>query len=152
MANAGGRVQFDFDGALRLARKLWALADEIDVRRRSRRSNANSARAKWEGPLVSEFDALDESEWANAEKIAQQLRDEARLWGEAWAGAMNQQNKNNRMAEVERVRDERGRLEKLNDTVNPFASDDSDDQVPMPPYPAVPGPAGFAPTATEIRY
>lgn len=138
---AGGQVVFDFDGALQLARDLHALADDLIARRENRRVNAETARDKWLGPLRSDFDNRESDEYGEVASIASQLRSEAVLWAKAWQGAVLQQRKNYRMAKIEEVSANRGALEKLNDTINPFARDNSADNVPeaeAPPLPTAP--------------
>lgn len=138
---AGGQVVFDFDGALQLARDLHSLADDLIARRESRRTNATTAKDKWEGPLRTSFNTRESDEYGEVASIASQLRSEAVLWAQAWQGAVLQQRKNYRMAKIEEVSDNRGTLERLNDTVNPFASDNSADKVPeaeAPPLPTAP--------------
>ena len=63
---------------------------------------------------------------------------------------MDQQNKNNRAAEVTRIREDRAWYEKGWDAT--FGEDDSDDQVPEPEAVSVPTPPSFAATATETTY
>lgn len=145
----GGRVEFDFAGSLQLARDLWALADEILTEDNGREQQFTTAKEKWLGPYGEQFVGRRSDERTSRGTVVSAMRDDARAWAQAWATAMNQQNKNNRAAEVERIRDDRGLLEQGSDF---FFGDDSDDQVPMPPEPAVPTPPGFAPTMSEIRY
>mgnify|MGYP001057108031 CR=1 FL=1 len=147
---AGGRVQFDWDGSLELARKLWALADDLTDEDAGRETQFDTAKAKWRGTYGEQFADRRVTERSSRTNVVTGLRDDARAWAKAWAQAMDQQNKNNRAAEVERVSDDRGLLEKGWDST--FGSDDSDDKVPMPESVPIPTPPGFAPTATEVTY
>jgi len=147
---AGGRVQFDWDGSLALARKLWSLADDLQDEDTGRETQFDTAKAKWLGTYGEQFAERRSTERSSRTNVISGLRDDARAWAEAWAQAMDQQNKNNRAAEVERVREDRNFLEKGWDST--FGSDDSDDEVPVPDSVAVPTPPGFAPTASEKTY
>lgn len=147
---AGGRVAFDWDGSLELARKLWALADDLTHEDAGRENQYDTAKAKWEGKYGEQFADRRTTERASRTNVVAGLRDDARAWAKAWAQAMDQQNKNNRAAEVERVSDDRGLIEKGIDAT--VGEDNSDDKVPMPEAVPVPTPPGFAPTATEVTY
>ena len=147
---SGGRVQFDFDGSLELARALWALADDLDTEDAGREGQYDTAVAKWEGRYAVDFAGRRDTERASRRNVVSGLKEDANLWAEAWARALHQQNKNNRVAEVERISDDRGGFTKLVDAT--IGEDDSDSKVPMPEYPPVPQPPGFAPTATEVTY
>lgn len=146
----GGRVGFDFEGSLELARMLWALADEVEVEDDARERRYDTAMAKWRGPHADQFVDRRSTERSSRGNVVESLRDGANSWAEAWAVAMDQQNKNNRAARVEEIRADRSWMER--NVGDRIMGDDSDDQVPMPEAPATPSPPAFAPTATEIRY
>ena len=143
----GGRVQFDFEGSLALARQLWALADEVDSADRARESQFDDAMVKWRGAYADEFRNRRETERISKGNVVAGLREDAEAWAQAWASALDQQNRNNRAAAVERVREERNIFEKGWDAT--FGQDDSDREVPMPEPVRVPIPPRFEPTATE---
>ncbi|QGG93641.1 hypothetical protein [Actinomarinicola tropica] len=145
----GDAVGFDFEGSLQLARQLWQLADLIQSEDADREVDADTATAKFEGPHADSFVARREQERTSRTTVISALRDDARNWAEAWATAMDQQNKNNRAARVEEIRENRGALERFGDL---FVGDDSDEQVPMPDPVAVPSAPDFAPTATPNVY
>ena len=148
---AGGRaVQFDWDGSLELARKLWALAEDLQHEDAGRETQYDTAKAKWRGAYGEQFAERRSTERASCTNVITGLRDDARAWAQAWAQAMDQQNKNNRAAEVERVSDDRGLIEKGIDAT--VGSDDSDSKAPKPASVPVPTPPGFAPTAHETTY
>lgn len=147
---AGGRVQFDWDGSLQLARQLWNLADDLQTEDTGRESQYDTAKAKWLGTYGDEFADRRVTERGSKNHVVAGLREDARAWAQAWASAMDQQNKNNRAAEVERVRDDRSLWDKGVDAT--VGEDNSDDKVPMPDSVPVPTPPGFAPTATETTY
>lgn len=146
----GGRVQFDFVGSLALARRLWAIGEELQTEDTGRETEFDTARAKWEGAYAGQFDGRRATERSSRAKVIVGLHEDAKAWARAWAQAMNQQNRNNRAAEVERVRDDRGFFERAYDST--FGKDDSDEQVPMPNPVPVPTAPGFEPTVCETTY
>ena len=115
-----------------------------------REGQYDTAVAKWEGRHGEAFVDRRSTERTSRWRVVEALKDDANLWAEAWARALNQQNKNNRVAEVERISDDRGGFTKFVDAT--VGEDDSESKVPMPEYPPVPQPPGFAPTATEVTY
>jgi hypothetical protein len=150
MPEGGGRVQFDFEGSLQLARQLWGIADDVQTEDDGRETQYDTAKAKWLGTYADQFVGRREDERTSRATVVAALREDARLWAQAWARALDQQNKNNRAAEVERIRDDRGLFERGWDST--FGEDDSDDQVPMPEPVSVPTAPSFLPTASEITY
>lgn len=143
----GGQVDFDFDGSLELAAKLWALAEELEREDSGRQRQGETALAKWRGPYATQFGQRRATEEASAGNVVTGLRADARSWASAWVDAMEQQNKNNRAAKVEAVRDDRGLIERGWDEYG-FGEDDSESKVGAAERPATPQPPGFAPTAT----
>jgi hypothetical protein len=148
--SAGGRVQFDFEGSLALARRLWALADDLEAAERHRESDFDVAMASWRGEHAQRFRGRRETERLSKRNVVAGLRDDAQGWARAWASALDQQNRNNWAAQVERVRDDRNLLEKGWDAT--FGKDDSDESVPKPAPVRVPTAPDFRPTATEVRF
>jgi len=146
----GGRVVFDFDGSLELARLLWSLADDIQNEHTLREADYETAIAKWEGPYATEFAGRRADERTSKTNVVSGLRADARAWAQAWAAALDQQNKNNRAAKVTEVRNDRGLLERGWDAT--FGEDDSDSKVDPVPEIAVPLPPSFTATATETTY
>ncbi len=146
----GGRVVFDFDGSLELARQLWSLADDIQSEHSLREADYDTAIAKWEGPYATEFAGRRSDERSSKTNVVSGLRADARAWASAWRDALDQQNKNNRAAKVTEIRDNRAWYEQAWDAT--FGEDDSDDQVAQVPYVATPVPPQFAATATETTF
>jgi hypothetical protein len=146
----GGRVPFDFDGSLTLARRLWSLADLVDHDMARRGQAADIARARWRGPYRAEFDTRVDIEANSARRIAEGLREEAKGWAEAWREALEEQNRRNRAARVAEERNSRGWFER--NIGDRFGGDDSEDQVPPCPTVPLPKPPGFVPTAHEWRF
>lgn len=146
----GGRVKFDFEGSLQLARQLWSLADDLEREDDGRETQYETAKAKWLGTYAAQFVSRRETERTSRSNVVAALKADAKAWAKAWATAMDQQNKNNRAAEVQRVSDERPWWEKGWDAT--FGEDDSESKVPHPEPVPVPTPPHFAATATETRY
>ena len=144
---AGGRVDFDFDGSLQLAKNLWQLADDLSTENTGRGTEGETALAKWEGPFSTQFGERRTAESDSYRNVFEGLRDDARSWATAWVEAMHQQNKNNRAAKVEEVRDNRSWGESAWDST--FGEDDSDEQVGEADRPSTPQPPDFAATAQE---
>ena len=142
----GGQVAFDFDGSLELARALWALADELEQEDLGRGRQSETALARWAGPYARQFAPRRATEEASATNVVTGLRADAESWAAAWVEAMHQQNKNNRAARVEQVRDDRWWGEKAWDAT--VGEDDSESQVGEADRPPTPRPPSFRPTAT----
>lgn len=143
----GGTVDFDFEGSLELAKQLWSLAEELEREDRGRGRQGETALEKWRGPYATQFAQRRATEEASALNVVDGLRTDARAWATAWVDAMEQQNKNNRAAKVDQVRDDRGLLEKGWDEYG-FGEDDSESKVAAAERPATPRPPSFAPTAS----
>jgi hypothetical protein len=146
----GERVDFDFDGALVLARKLWAMSIDLREEDEGRGTDAEGARLKWKGAYATQFDSRRSTEHTSRINAAAGLREDARSWAQAWATALDQQNKNNRAQAVQDARDDRGFFERGWDAT--LGEDDSESEVAQVPEVPVPQPPGFAPTATETTY
>lgn len=146
---AGDVVDFDFEGSLQLARRLWTMAEEIQAEDIDRNADFTTAKARFEGPHAESFVARREEERTSRTTVIESLREDARQWASAWADAMHQQNKNNRAAKVEQIRADRHWGERFIDS---FVGDDSEEQVPVPERPQNPWPPEFGPTASLIDY
>lgn len=143
----GGKVDFDFEGSLELAEKLWALADELEREDRGRQRQAETALARWSGPYATQFAQRRSTEEASALNVINGLRADAEAWAVAWVDAMEQQNKNNRAAAVQQHRDDRNWFHKQWDE-HGFGEDDAESQVGAAERPPTPRDPSFAPTAT----
>ena len=133
-------VRFDFDGSLRLARELWAYAEELEQAKGERRSEALRALRTWKGPFGDQFRDRSEDEESSLASVVAALRTEADQWALAWKQAMDEQNRRIHARRVEQMKAERSALEKLGDFFTGF-----DHPSPPPPV-AKPAPAGFHPT------
>ena len=139
-------VRFDFDGALRLARQLWSLADDTDTVRTKRTTGAQTALSTWLGDLVPAMIARCEGEQGVLLSCSAELRNGAYAWAAAWKEAMDENNRRRRARKVTEVRDNRSWGESLVDTL--FTGDDSDEQVPAARTVATPSAPNFYPTDT----
>lgn len=142
----GGTVDFDFGGSLDLARTLWSLAEDLEAADGAREGKSATALTKWKGPYATQFTQRRADERTSAANVAEGLRDDARSWAAAWVEAMHQQNKNNRAAQVEQVREDRWWGEKAWDAT--LGEDESESKVAAAERPSTPQPPSFQPTAT----
>ena len=145
--SAAPDVQFDYVGSLLLARKLYALGEEVDEMMSNRTTQSNTALTDWLGPFGREFRERISSERTQATAIASQLREGARQWASRWAEAMNEQNSINHARETKRIEDDRSGWD--NFTGDLFGHDD------LPPSPNtidVPTEPNFYATGTLKRY
>ena len=144
---AGPDVRFDFEGALTLARRLWALGDQVETMMAHRRRLAAGALATWLGVYGRQFGDRVDTESADILRIAGELRAAASGWAACWQQAMDQQNRVLHAREVKRVESARGGWDSFWGGV--FGHDD----LPNRPAPvALPAPPRFSATATLTRY
>ena len=144
---AAADVRFDYVGSLQLARRLWALAGDVDTIRGRRVSLAEAALTDWLGAYGTQFAERINSENAQASTIANELRTAAEQWAIRWAEAMNEQNNINHARETERIEDERSGWD--NFVGGMFGHDDLP---PSPPSIDVPSAPSFYATGTLTRY
>ncbi|HWL38320.1 MAG TPA: hypothetical protein VNQ77_19185 [Frankiaceae bacterium] len=144
------RVRFDFEGSLALARRLWALADELESARTRRAADADAARHEWRGRYADEFNRRMADEATGFVNVVHGLREEARGWAASWKRAMDEQNRRNRARQVDAVRADRGWFER--NVADRFTGDHSDDEVPEAPEADVPQPPYFTATQREVTY
>lgn len=130
-------VRFDFDGSLRLARSLWAYAEELDAGRGDRRDDAATALRSWRGRFGEEFRDRANDEQSALATIVAALRTEADSWAAAWKAATDEQNRRLYARRVEQMKEERSFLEKAGDYFTGF------DYPPPPPPVPKPAPPGF---------
>jgi hypothetical protein len=145
--HAGADIRFDWDGSLSLARRLWTFADELDDLATSRRNRAEQALTTWSGVYGTEFAQRISDELQDLELAAGELRAAATAWGQAWASAINEQNRRLFARECDRIEGDRGFL----DDVKGFFGG-HDDLPPQPQEHGVPQPPYFAATGSLVRY
>ena len=144
--DAGKDVQFDWDGSLELARKLWAYADDLATAKSTRSGQADTALTKWEGPYGDQFKTRKANEQSSMTSIIAGLRQEAEGWAQAWKMAMDQQNRVLRARAVNEHQDSKNIFEKGWDKLT------GDDDLPPEPTPVpLPTAPGFAKTADFYR-
>ena len=145
--HAATDVRFDFDGSLGLARRLWRFADELDELGSNRRNQAEQALTTFTGVYGREFAQRISDEVHDLERAAVELRIAASAWAQAWARAINEQNRRLFARECERIERKRSLL----DDVTGFFSGHHD----LPSQPrerGVPQPPHFAATGSFVRY
>lgn len=143
------RVRFDFEGALALARKLWAMADELERSKVTRTKSAATAKTVWRGAYADQFAVRMTDEDTSRANVVNSLRKEAEEWATSWANAMNEQNRRNRAKAVDAEREQRSGEEKFGDF---FVGDDSDEQVAKVGDATPPKGPSFTPTMTEATF
>lgn len=140
-------VRFDYDGSLELARRLWQLAEELDVLLGERGRWASHALVDWAGPLGVEFADRTDTETVDLARIAGELRAAAERWAQAWAAALNQQNRRLFARACDVVRSRRSTVSKVTGWFTGH-----DDLPPEPRWRTTPAAPRFLPTGTFARY
>ncbi len=85
-------VVFDYSGSLELARRLVALADQLDDAFLSRRGVFEIALAAWSGPSRDHVANALQHELVRGRQVEVSLRSEADAWARAWARAVDEHN------------------------------------------------------------
>lgn len=141
---AEGRVDFDFGGALNLARQLWALATKLDETRSTRMSAAQTALQEWQGAFADQFVTRTNRSDQAAHDAVYALQSLAKDFAMAWAHAATQQRWNDRAAWIAQKENNKNAW----DTVTGWVfGDHTDEGTPHPLEVEVPSPSGFDPTA-----
>ena len=144
---AADDVRFDYVASLQLARRLWALGDEVDELMTNRVTVARTALTDWLGAYGTQFAGRIDDESMQATAIAGELRLAAEQWAVRWAEAMNEQNNINYAREVKRIEGDRSLL----DNIGGFFGG-HDDLPPQPPTIDVPSSPNFYATGSLTRY
>jgi hypothetical protein len=140
-------VRFDYDGSLDVARRLWQLADTLEGLAGERRRWAIEALVEWEGRFATEYAGRLDVELGDVGRHATDLRGAALGWAQAWASAINQQNRRLHARAVWRAEQDRSVL----DSVGGFFF--GHDDIPPDPRPrAVPSAPQFSPTGGFAQY
>jgi len=145
--SAAADVRFDYVASLQLARRLWALGNEVDELMTNRVGLASEALADWLGVYGTQFAERVDTESMQASAIAGQLRAAAEQWAARWAEAMNEQNRINFAREVKRVEDDRNIVEDIWGGIVGH-----NDLPPEPPTIDVPSAPNFHATGSLTRY
>jgi len=145
--SAAADVRFDYVASLQLARRLWALGNEVDELMTNRVGLASEALADWLGVYGTQFAERVDTESMQASAIAGQLRAAAAQWAARCAEAMNEQNNINFAREVKRVEDDRNIVEDIWGGIVGH-----NDLPPDPPTIDVPSAPNFHATGSLTRY
>lgn len=140
-------VVFDFDGALALARRLYALADELAQVGAARQRGAESASLGFEGSYAQAFSARMGTEKTNVSAVAAGLRGDAEDLATMWKTEMDNENRVRYARHVDALKAARSEVAQIEDWLTGTFH--------YPPEPAgvpVPQPPGFAPTAILVSY
>ena len=145
--HAAADVRFDFDGSLALARRLWRFADALDELGRARGEQGALALTTFTGVYGREFAERLSAEVQELGVAARELRAAADAWAQAWAHAVNEQNRRLFARECDRIERDRSLL----DDVMGFLGGHHD--LPrQPPELGAPRPPHFAATGSLVRY
>jgi hypothetical protein len=144
---AAADVRFDYVASLQLARRLWALGEEVDQVWTNRVQQARTALVDWLGKYGTEFGERIDLETIQAQTIAGELRTAAEQWAIRWAEAMNEQNNILFARQVKHVEDNRSGWDNFAGT---FVG--HDDLPPSPPTIDVPTSPNFYATGSLTRY
>jgi hypothetical protein len=140
-------VQFDYERALRLARRLWAIADQVERTMRSRQEITVAARKEFTGTYADQFAQRVEEEVTAGPAVAQALRRDAQVCAGAWKQAMDEENRHLYGRHVDHLKKQRSVLESLWDTAFGYRGFPPEpDAVPLPQPPL------FLPTADKVSY
>lgn len=90
---AGPDVVFDYDGALTVAKRLWAFADALGTLMTDRETASGEALVGWLGPHGESFADRVDTERIDIDATSSSLRDGANQWAAAWKDAIDQQNR-----------------------------------------------------------
>jgi hypothetical protein len=104
--HAASDVVFDFDGALAVAKRLWAFAESIGSVMATREQLANEALATWRGNHAVSFAQRLGTERTDIDTAATWLQAGALEWAAAWKDAMDEQNRILFARECQRRKDE----------------------------------------------
>lgn len=107
---AGPDVVFDYEGALTMARRLWAFADALGTLMTDRETAADAAMVGWLGPHGTSFVSRVATERTDINAVASSFRDGAHGWAAAWKDAIDQQNRVLQARRYEYNKDHQGPL------------------------------------------
>jgi hypothetical protein len=140
-------IQFDYERALGLARRLWALADRVDRTMRSRQDLTIAARKDFTGAYADQFARRAEEEITGGPGVAQALRRDAEVCAGGWKQAMDEENRHLYGRHIDHLKKQRSVLESLWDSAFGYRGFPPEpDPVPLPQPPL------FLPTADKVSY
>lgn len=142
----GGDLAFDYEGCLGLARRLFALAEQVTAAGAARLELAGVAQQGFAGAYARQFAGSIEGEQADVAAAARGLRSDASDLAGMWKAAMDEENRRRYARHATEVRARREVFTRAWDDL--FG-----EHLPPAPEPvAVPQPPGFLPTAELVRY
>jgi len=146
--HGGQHVVFDFEGALELARRLWNLADGVDIFRGKRDAAATTALRVWQGRYATEFRGSVTAEQGSDTNLSTAMRDDARTLAALWSQAMAEEAKVRYADHVTTEKKHRSLLHRAEDAL--FGS--HEDYGPEPGPFSVPQPPAFTATGSLPVY
>lgn len=144
----GPDVNFDFQGALSLARQYHAMAGTISSYQSHRDSLAATALTDWQGVYAGQFTSRMKTSDGTAAELEAAVRSTAGLWAEAWAHAAWQQQRVEWARYCQKLDNQRSELTKIKD----WFTGDSTKFPPAPGQPPVPTAPDFAETVNPYVY
>lgn len=133
-------VQFDFEGSLQLARKLWEFSEEFDSALGERLELRDIALADWLGAFGTQFAGRMANEQQDRASLVAALKENATLWADAWRDATNEQARREYARMVDQMKADRSIAAKIGDAFTGF------DYPPEPIPVTSPAGPGFVPT------
>lgn len=137
---------FDFDGALALARRLYALADSVASAGARRHELAGMAQRSFRGPYADQFAGRMSMEQDAFSSVPAGLRRDAEDLAQMWARATDNHNRVAYARHVDALKARRAEITRIGDWLTGGFH-----YPPEPARVAVPQPPGFAPTAAPAR-
>ena len=149
--------RFDFAGALRVARELWALADAFAETERRRRGWVDHARVDFSGEYANRFVQRQHNESGTLGSMTSSLRADANEMARLWKTAMDKANAEAHKRHTADLQHKRSLAQKMADaraSYDPiFDLAYKEFNPPRPPAGvAQPSPPMFAATAEPVRY
>lgn len=144
---AGKDAVFDFDAALAMARRLYALAGSLTAATSRRQALAQAAQRSFAGAYAGQFAARMSVEQDNVASVAAGLRQDAGDLAQMWAQAMDNRNRLAYAHHVDALKTRRDELHQITDWLTGGFH-----YPPEPGAVSVPQPPGFAATAAPVRY
>jgi hypothetical protein len=139
-------VTFDYVGALSLARRIWALADQVDHTMRARGELSLAARQDFTGTYADQFTRRVSVEAANLTVVVHELHGDAEAFAAAWKREMEEENRRLYARHVDHVKKQRSLVVTLWDDTFGYRYPPPPDPIPQPTPPL------FLPTADFVRY
>jgi hypothetical protein len=140
-------LRFDYQGILRLARQLWALADTVENVTSGRQTAAQEAAQDFFGAYGDRFRERMNDECSDSKRLVSQLRADAGACAQRWADAMNEESLRLYSRHYDKIKHQRNIVQEAWTTLF------GDPDVGYPPAPvSVPRPPMYVPTAELLRY